>query len=330
MRPSLQKLKKVILLEAQHNYDNRAVIGGFERMVEPWWAEAQADDLPADLIQSVLGRLRDYGGLSPKSRYDTLNGLWRRMQRETQEILPPLSPPVEPLPEIKENEGISQPASTPEKTIYPSPTSQPTEHKEIPNKPASQPAALSAPTSVLPGVGPKHAQTLTRLGLHTLEDLLYNFPRRYDDYTQLKPIRRLEYGEEITVIGTVESINSRPIRGGRFQITEAIITDGTGSLRVTWFNQPWIGKRLLQGAQIVLSGKTDQYLGRLVMNNPEWEPLQQLNLNTNRIVPVSPLPANITQRWLRRLMYDVITHWAPRIRDNLPEHILQAEGLMVF
>ncbi len=105
--------------------------------------------------------------------------------------------------------------------------------------------------------------------------MLYNFPRRYDDYTQLKPIQRLAYGEEVTVIGTVDSVSTRPIRGGRYQITEAIITDGTGSLRVTWFNQPWIGKRLLEGAQIVLSGKIDQYLGRLVMNSPEWEPLEQ-------------------------------------------------------
>ena len=159
--------------------------------------------------------------------------------------------------------------------------------------------------------------------------MLYNFPRRYDDYTQLKPIRRLVYGEEVTVIGTVDSINTRQIRGGRFQITEAIITDGTGSLRVTWFNQPWIGKRLLDGAQIVLSGKIDQYLGRLVMNSPEWEPLEQKNLHTNRIVPVYPLTSNITQRWLRRLMYDVVTYWSPRVADPLPEPcqaICRADG----
>ena len=118
------------------------------------------------------------------------------------------------------------------------------------------------------------------------------------------------------------------VRGGRFQITEAIITDGTGSLRVTWFNQPWIGKRLLDGAQIVLSGKIDQYLGRLVMNGPEWEPLEQKNLHTNRIVPVYPLTSNITQRWLRRLMYDVVTYWSPRVADPLPESVRQSAELL--
>jgi ATP-dependent DNA helicase RecG len=328
MKPSLQKLKKFILLESQHNYDNRAVIGGFERMVDPWLAEAQADGLPPDLIQSVLSRLRDYGGLSPKSRYDTLTGLWNRLQRETEETLTPLPLPVDFPPISVENVGKTVHPSASQKNPRPPDAPHQPEQKRATEKPTSQPAALSASTTVLPGVGPKHAQTLARLGLHTLGDMLYNFPRRYDDYTQLKPIQRLMYGEEVTVIGTVESINSRTIRGGRFQITEAIITDGTGALRVTWFNQPWIGKRLLEGTQIVLSGKIDQYLGRLIMNSPEWEPLESQNLHTNRIVPVYSLTSNITQRWLRRFMYDVVTYWAPRIAEPLPDSIRQSASVV--
>jgi len=328
MRPSLQKLKKFIQLEAQQNYANRAVIGGFERMIEPWIAEAQADALPPDLIQSVIGRLHDYSGLSIKSRYDTLSGLWKRLQRESDKTLPPLPLPVEPRPKAAEAELKPHPASQPSDITESHPSAQPVVQKTAPDKPASQPAALSAPTTVLPGVGPKHAQTLARLGLFTLGDMLYNFPRRYDDYTQLKPIQRLRFGEEITVIGSIDSVNTRPIRGGRNQITEAIITDGTGFLRVTWFNQPWIGRRLMQDAQIVLSGKIDQYLGRLIMNNPEWEPLEQQNLHTNRIVPIYPLTSNITQRWLRRLMYEVVTYWAPRLADPLPEPLRNSAGLV--
>ncbi len=328
MRPSLQKLKKFIQLEAQQNYANRAVIGGFERMVEPWLAEAQADALPADLIQSVIGRLRDYSSLSPRSRYDTLNGLWKRLQHESDQSLPQLPNYVEPQVKVGEPGGMPQPSAQAGQIAETQLTSQPAVHKPAPEKPASQPAALSAPTTVLPGVGAKHAQTLARLGLHTLGDMLYDFPRRYDDYTQLKPIQRLQFGEEVTVIGMVESTSTRPVRGGRFQITEAIVTDGTGTLRVTWFNQPWIGKRLLQGAQIVLSGKIDQYLGRLVMNSPEWEPLEQQNLHTNRIVPIYSLTSNITQRWLRRLMFEVVSYWAPRVADPLPEALRSSAGLV--
>ena len=327
MRPSLQKLKKFILLEAQHNYDNRSVIGGFERMVEPWLAEAQADALSTDLITAVRNRIHDYAALSPKSRYETLNGLWHRLQHDTEETFPSLPLVVEAPPKPAETEPASQQPPSSHKT-YPRQAGQPPDIKQSPAKPVSQPAALSSPTTVLPGVGAKHAQTLARLGIHSLGDMLYNFPRRYDDYTQLKPIQRLTYGEDVTVIGTIDSVSTRPIRGGRFQITEAVITDGTGFLRVTWFNQPWVGKRLLDGAQIVLSGKIDQYLGRLVMNSPEWEPLEQQNLHTNRIVPVYPLTSKITQRWLRRTMYEVVTYWAPRVADPLPEPLRQSAELM--
>jgi ATP-dependent DNA helicase RecG len=327
MIPSLQKLKKFIQLEAQHNYDNRSVIGGFERMVEPWLAEAQADSLPAELITSVRNRIRDYASLSPISRYDTLNGLWKRLQQETNESFSPLPVPIEVPPRLTQPEPGQQVTATARK-IYSRQTTTADTHKAGPEKPAGQPAALSAPTTVLPGVGSKYAQTLARLGIHTLGDMLYNFPRRYDDYTQLKPIQRLRYGEDVTVIGTVDSIDSRQIRGGFRHITEAIITDGTGFLRVTWFNQPWISRRLIEGAQIVLSGKIDQYLGRLVMNSPEWEPLEQQNLHTNRIVPVYPLTSKITQHWLRERMYEVVTYWAARVADPLPEALRKSAELM--
>src|SRR4030042_1613466 len=214
MRPSLQKLKKFILLEAQHNYDNRSVIGGFERMVEPWLAEAQADALHADLISIVHNRLHDYANLSPKSRYETLTGLWNRLQRETEETFPPLPLPTAVPSKSATAESASQSTLSSQKKTTQQADSPP-DHKVSPATPVSQPTALSAPTTVLPGVGPKHAQTLSRLGLQNLGDMLYNFPRRYDDYTQLKPIQRLWYGEEVTVIGTVDSISTRPIRGGR-------------------------------------------------------------------------------------------------------------------
>jgi ATP-dependent DNA helicase RecG len=144
----------------------------------------------------------------------------------------------------------------------------------------------------------------------------------------LKPINRLEYGEQVTVIGTVQSASNRKVRNGRVNITEGIISDGTGNIRATWFNQPWIAKKLRNGTQVVLSGKIDQYLGRLTMNSPEIEQIEQQNLHTNRIVPVYPLTANITQRWLRRLMHRVVTYWAPKIADPLPEDVRSENNLM--
>jgi ATP-dependent DNA helicase RecG len=168
---------------------------------------------------------------------------------------------------------------------------------------------------------------LTRLGLNTLGDMLYNFPRRYDDYSQLKPIRDVFYGQQVTVIGEITLVNNRPLRGGKMNITEVVINDGTAGLRLSWFNQPWLANQFKTGDVISVSGRVEQYLGRLVMNSPDWEPVEVENLHTNRIVPVYPLTANVNQKWLRKLMHQVVTYWAPRLTDHLPETIRQSANL---
>ncbi|MGC1377759.1 MAG: ATP-dependent DNA helicase RecG [Anaerolineales bacterium] len=189
------------------------------------------------------------------------------------------------------------------------------------------PVALNASLTVLQGVGPRNAASLEKLGLRTLGDMLYYFPRRYDDYSLLKPIRNLTYNESVTVVGTVDSIVSRPIRSGKMQIVEVIISDGTGALRINWFNQPWMANRLSEGMPISVAGKIEQYLGRLVLNNPDWELVETENLHTNRIAPVYALTANVTQKWLRTLMAQVINYWSPKVSDPLPETTKQAAGL---
>ena len=110
-------------------------------------------------------------------------------------------------------------------------------------------------------------------------------------------------------------------------IIEAVINDGTGGLRLTWFNQPWLTNRLKIGEAISVSGVVEQYLGRLVMNSPDWEPVEVENLHTNRIVPIYPLTANVTQKWMRGLMHQVITYWAPKLTDHLPETIRQSADM---
>ena len=197
-----------------------------------------------------------------------------------------------------------------------------------PSKPEVTISGLNAPLKVINGIGPRHAQTLSSLNLDTLNDILFFFPRRYDDYSQLKTINHLNYGEEITVIASVESVSSHPIRGGSAQLTEAVVSDGTGTLRLTWFNQPWQINRLRKGQPVTIAGKVEQFLGRPVMNNPECEPIEQDQLNTNRIVPVYPLTAHITQHWLRRIMFQTVNYWAPRLPDYLPASIRKDANLL--
>lgn len=336
MKPSLLKLKKFLKLEAERGYDNRAVLGGLESMLDPWEAEARAEELPQDLVEAVISRLRDYHRLTEPSREEALQGLWRRIQRsagenETQPL------PSARHPEMRVSQAIEEEADPIEAEIQPEPAKPKTESRAGHRRPSpasaaitseNAPAALNAPITVLSGIGPRHAETLSRLGLSSLGDMLYLFPWRYDDYSKLKQINRLNYGEEVTVIGSIQNVTSRKVRSGRINLTEVLVSDGTGTLRVNWFNQPWIVKRLRKNMPVVLSGKIEQYLGRLVMNNPEMEPLDANNLHTNRIVPVYPLTGNITQRWLRGMMHQVISYWAPRIEDPLSEGLRQSANLI--
>lgn len=340
MKSSIAKLQKFFRLEAERDYDNRAVMGGLASMLEPWEAEARLDGLPDNLIRAVVGRLRDYDRLSPESRAEALKGLWGRIRRQMGDgEIPERPSPNETPAKHKETaaparEVVDEPEVEAREPARHTEETTPPPAKLVAPKPRPQPegppAALEAATTVLDGVGPKNAEKLARMGLHTLGDMLYHFPRRYDDYTQLLPINRLRFGEEVTAIGTVKGVATRPIRGGKAKLVEVIVNDGSGALRVNWFNQPWLAQTFKEGTQVVLSGKVDQYLGRLTMTNPEWELLEEENLHTNRIVPVYPLTAKITQRWLRRLMNKVVNYWALRVQDPLPETMRLSAGLMAL
>ena len=323
MKPSIEKLQKFFNLEADRGHDNKAVMGGLSNMLSSWESEARTDELSEDLIQAVIGRLRDYERLSPDSRKDVLRGLWNRIRREAGDL--PKDAPPKPHKEQKPKPSRREktPEKKPARQRKPKPSKRPSRPK-----PEGPPAALDAVVTVLDGVGPKNAEKLANLGIHTLGDMLYHIPRRYDDYTQLKPINRLQYRDEVTVIGTVQSSASRSIRGGKSKLVEVIIGDGTGALRINWFNQPWLLKSLKEGTQVVMSGKIDQYLGRLTMTNPEWELLDEKNLHTNRIVPVYPLTAKLTQRWLRGQMDKVVNYWALRVEETLPKDVIRSTSLM--
>jgi ATP-dependent DNA helicase RecG len=334
MQASIQKLQKFFKLEAELGYNNRAIIGGFEKMALSWEAEARADDLPEDLIQAILERLRNYTTLSPASRQETLHGLWRRIQRTLGEQsdldLLAKNTVEEPTRPITADAKLSSEAPTEpiqrEPAASPKPPSR--QRAVTRSEPAEPPAALDAPVTAMQGVGAKYGENLKRLGIYTLGDLLYYFPRRYLDFSLLKPINKLRYGEEVTVIGTIESIATRPIRNGQMQLVEALLSDSTGVLRLNWFNQVSVARRLRPKTHVSVSGKIEQYLGRLIMRNPAWEPLEQQQIHTNRLVPIYSSTAGITQRWLRNLMNQVINYWAPRLEDPFSGEFLDEAGLM--
>ena len=318
MKKSIQKLRKFFRLEAERGYDNKAVMGGLANILSSWELEAREDQLPEQVIQAVISRLRDYHHLSEESREVALKGIWQRVNKENKE---------ESQLESAQGQPAEQPPHPPEQSLEPPPapteeTSEPVLKEQPTDEPPAPPIEkldYDAPVTSIKGIGAKKTSALGRLGITSVRDLLYTFPRRHDDYSKLKSIGSLWFGEEVTVIGTVESVSTRSIRSGKMKLVEAVISDKSGAIRVTWFNQPWIEGQLSRAKHVVLSGEIEQYLGRLTMNNPEWEPLSKKQLHTNRIVPVYPLTREVTQKWLRGIMHDAVEKYSIHLVDPLPD-----------
>ncbi|MEA3375319.1 MAG: ATP-dependent DNA helicase RecG [Chloroflexota bacterium] len=300
MTTPVTKLTKILDLEAE-KYRDQAVVGGLASYVPTWTQEARRAFGPeaGDWIDEIAGRLRTYSALpDTAARREALVTLRDVLNRGPARAEPALE--QAPKPAVRPSE---------------------------PSPPLRQPPDLESPITTVRGIGPKRSQRLERLGVHTIRDLLYFLPRRYDDYSQLLPINRLKYGEEVTIIARVKKAYTRDTRGGR-SIFKAILTDGTGSVEVTWFNQPYLANQIKPGQQIVVSGEVDEYLGRLCFTSPQWEPLREELLHTNRIVPVYPLTEGLTARSLRRLMKRVVTYWSRLLPDYLPRSVVRAEGLL--
>ncbi len=228
-----------------------------------------------------------------------------------------------PKPKHREK---STPVAQAEAKEEPKTAVEPPTPKSPPPQVTPDPAGLAQSVTQLKGIGPKIAQFLGKLGAETIWELLYIFPRRYDDYTLLRPIRELKYGEQVTVIGTVWETRARRVRTSQ-EMVHSVISDGTSIVQATWFNQPWLAEKLKAGMQIVISGKVEQYLGRPVFNNPEWEPLELEPLRTRRIVPVYPLTQGLNGNKMRDIMQLAVSYWGQRVPDPLPGGVRERQKL---
>src|SRR3990170_9092693 len=116
---------------------------------------------------------------------------------------------------------------------------------------------LATSLQYLKGVGPRRAADLQRAGLHTVEDLLYRFPIRYEDRGRFETIATLRPGLSASVIGEVVSSGVRPTRRPGFRIFELLVRDPTGSLRAIWFNQPFLADVFKPHQRVILYGRLE-------------------------------------------------------------------------
>lgn len=305
MSSTIEKLKRILLLESRQGFTNHAVMGGLNRFVSNWAAEVRTDpDGAGDWAVEVVALLSGYDAMSADDR--------ERAVRDALERLPDEAPEGEP--HRTPNAVRDRPAASPRAAGNG-------------GRPDGDEVTLRSPLTAIKGISTVYQERLARLGLHTIKDLIYHLPRRYDDYSALKTINRLELGDEVTIVGTVRNVRTQRTRTGQ-PVVRVALSDGTGVIEASWFGQPYLARRFRQGAEIVVSGQVDQYLGRLVFSSPEWEPLQRQLLHTNRLVPVYPLTSGVSARRLRSLIKATLDHWAPLVVDPLPPPVIDSAGLM--
>src|SRR5690606_19408366 len=140
----------------------------------------------------------------------------------------------------------------------------------------------------LTGVGPERAKALASIEIETILDLITHYPRRYLDKTKQSSIRDAEVDEQLWVFGQVVSSKSVQGRGRGRGRTELRITDGSGYLRVTFFNQPWRANQLVQGTEAMFFGKVTEYRGQKQLANPEIDLLDEADrLEISAVYPQS-------------------------------------------
>jgi len=188
--------------------------------------------------------------------------------------------------------------------------------------------SLDTPISVISGVGEAMVDKLAKLGIKTIGQAVYYYPFRYDDFTHRTTINRVVAGETVNVVGTIDVINTRRSPRQHMYVTEAIITDDTGKLRVTWFNQPFLSRNLQTGDYISLAGKVSQDLLGPLMISPQYEKVDRRGItqHTSGLVPVYSTISGLTTKQLRAIIGRTLN--LAKIDEWLPSELLKKRGLL--
>ncbi len=180
-------------------------------------------------------------------------------------------------------------------------------------------------------IGAGLAGKLERLEIRTIRDLLFHFPSRYENYSEISRIKDLyqEPKTHATIYAVVELISNRRSRKSRIMITEAVLFDGEERVKAVWFNQPFISKQLPQGFEFYFSGKIKNQFSNLSLVNPLFEPRKKEGgqIHTASRVPVYPVTEGISQKQIRFLTKRALA-FADEVKEWMPEFFLKQRNYL--
>ena len=314
-RPT-QTLQSMLALEAQLGYADRAVAGGLDGYLRNVLRGSEQRRFFTGIVAKLPQQ--GYGSLSPAQRREWADGVLRVLQSKSRQS----DASGDAVTAVRGATTEPPARSKPSKPRRP----RATRLRPPPSVADDDPLARSI--SRLGPIPPISRKAFANLGIESVFDLLWHLPRRYEDWRNLQPIADAPMDVDVTVVGEIASINVKYLRGGR-TATEAVVRDGSGSLRVWWWRQPYLSKTLQPGMRIGLSGKVASKGRHLQMDSPEWERLDDPDDDTvhvGRLSPVYPRSKGLPNRTIRRLAHAAVRDYLPLLADSLPAEIVADEG----
>ncbi len=291
----IEIVRRPLPIEVKNGYDNRSVTVGFGPYVVKWLTEAR------DLVEKSEQRQTIDSLISLFNLYESFNQHERRNA-------------VNEFDKIITSFSESKPA------------------KDIKVKKTSlslRSAKLSSPVQYLKGVGPKIAKLLSRLGVKIIEDLIYFFPRDYEDRRNLVPIIKVNPGEQVLIRGTITKVIVKKTKS-RFSIIKAAIGDKTGVLYAVWFNQPFMQNVLKKGIRILVSGKADfnSYTAHMELAVRDYEILEEGEEGSTGIFPKYSLTEGLFQKKVRNIVGKVLADYLPYVKEYYDKDFRQKFSLL--
>lgn len=183
------------------------------------------------------------------------------------------------------------------------------------------------PVVELKGVGDEVAKKLGVLGIKTVNDLVTNYPRRYQDYSRVIPIKDLKPGQ-VTLEARINQVSGRYVRRG-LHITEAIATDDTGSVRLVWFNQPYRAGGIKKNQRYYIAGEYALRRSRFGITNPSVELVSDFPVNTARIIPIYRETKGLKSFTLRKLIRQAVSE-VGELPEHLPQWLVEEQKLIPY
>lgn len=174
-------------------------------------------------------------------------------------------------------------------------------------------------------VGPNRVKLLNKLNIYTLKELIEYYPRDYEDRSKPKNLYECTDGEEV-LIEAMAAGRITEMHKGRMTISRLIVKDQTGTCYITWFNQGYLRDKFQPGRMYRFFGKISNKNGRLEMNSPVYDEIDQ-SKNTGKIIPIYPLTYELKQNTLRKIIENGLADVKGKLTETLPEYILKENNL---